>query len=233
MESQGELPNGSVEKMPPEVDVGFAARYLGTTERTIINYLKARQLSGEKVGKKWFIKSESLLRLRPYGTALEQAVLPSEENPKSIRQHENENRKNRRPGKDWNLVKSSKRNPANLNGFAHVVEALDILERNEEDFHPEQSDFFKNALMEIGDDLGAGYYSFGLTKRKLYARARIRSGRLVSRALLQKAPKGLTMILCQVAEAVSFLCRSLEKKSLRPKAAESSQKPEEKTHVTA
>lgn len=197
-------------ELPVEVDVEFAARYLGTTERTIINYLKARQIDGEKVGKKWFIKSASLARLRPEGSALKDAVLPAPENPKSVNQHEREARRDKHP-KDWSLTKS-RRNPMNLGSFVHLKDAADLIDRDRESFSETDGGFLKAALVEIGDDLGAGYYSFGPLKRKLYGRARLRAGRLVSRAILMQAPQGLMMLLCQLADAVAYLCRSIDKR---------------------
>jgi hypothetical protein len=197
------------QNLPIEVTVDFAAKYLCTTERTIINYLKSRQLKGNKVGKKWFILSESLQVMRPQGYSLQQATLPPIENPKNINQ---ENRSSK-SGNQWEFVKANKRSPLNLNAFGHLLGALEILENNSEDFSVEKKTFFASSILEIGDDLGAGYYSYGTIKRQLYGRARMRSGRLVSRSLLQKSPVGFTLALCQSVEAVSFLCRNLERRA--------------------
>lgn len=92
--------------MPLEVSVAFAAKYLGTTERTILNYLKSKQLQGQKVGKLWFIKTDSLFKMRPQGARLHQAVLPSIENPKSINQ---ENRKDHYSVRSCEVVGASKK----------------------------------------------------------------------------------------------------------------------------
>lgn len=201
----------SPEDFPPEVGVAFAAKYLGTTERTILNYLKSRQLEGQKVGKPWFIKTTSLFKMRPPGTTLRQAVLPPIENPKNLNQEKRESRKNVRT-KNWDLIKGPKRNPLRLNAFARLKESADLVTSIEE-LVPGERDFFETAVQEVGDDLGAGYYSFGPIKKKLYSRARLRSGRLVSRSILLNTPAGLVMSFCQLAEAVSYLCRSLDRRS--------------------
>lgn len=198
--------------LPIEVSVDFAAKYLGTTERTIINYLKARQLIGQKVGKKWFISRESLIVMRPIGRSLIEAQLPPIENPRSARQESRKAKEGDR--KAWELVKSPKRNPMRLNAFSHLKDAYEIIERDREELAENNHEFFRVSLLEIGDDLGAGFYSFGPMKRKLYGRARIRAGRLVARAVLLCAPPGVFMVLCQLVEAIAFLCRSLERKSL-------------------
>lgn|GEM_PF-5116503 len=201
------------QNFPPEVTVDLAAKYLCTTERTIINYLKAHQLKGKKVGKKWFILTESLLAMRPQGTPLQATELPPIENPQSS----NQEARTKSSTKKWELVKAPKRSPLNLSAFTTLSGALEILKNNSEDFSADELTFFTNSLLEIGDDLGAGYYSYGLIKRKLYGRARLRSGRLVSRSLLQKSPAGFTMALCQNVEAVSFLCRNIERRTERPR----------------
>lgn len=213
----------------PEVSVKITAKYLGTTERTIINYLKSGHLRGKKVGKEWFIESGSILVMRPKGSPIQQAVLPPIENPKSASQEGGG-----RSAKEWELVKTPKRNPMKLNAFARLKEVFDAMKNADEGFSETGYEFFRQALFEIGDDLSAGYYSFGPIKGKLYSRARIRAGRLVSRALLKGAPAGFTLVLCQLVESIAYLCRSLEKRSpmtgAPPRGPVKSSKEKEKAH---
>jgi hypothetical protein len=199
--------------LPVEVDVKFAARHLGTTPRTVINYLKSRQLEGEKVGKEWHIRTESLFRLRPRMASLKEVVLPAVENPKSKSQFEKEKRK-AGSGANWSLTKA-KRHPMKLRSFAHLKEAVDLLNRDRTELSDQDAEFLQNALEEIGDDLGAGYYSFGPMKRKLYLRARIRAGRVVSRSILYESPQGMIMAFCQLADSISFLCRNLDRRKVK------------------
>jgi len=163
--------------------------------------------------------------MRPKGSPLVDAILPPIENPNSVNQ---ENRQNRSTGtnKEWELVKSPKRSPLKLNAFVHLKDAFEVLNQADEGFSETGLQFFRQALLEIGDDLSAGYYSFGPIKNKLYGRARIRAGRLVSRALLKRAPQGFTMILCQLVESVAYLCRSMERKAAGYAAAKNVPKKE-------
>ena len=206
---------GSMEKIKeklgkvPEVSSEEAARWLGITTRSLLNYLKAKQIEGVKVGEDWFVKSQSILQLRPLEVPLPEVVLPEIENPLSRHQHEKQNKKN---GSAWQLKKGRRRSPRRLNCFVLLQESLDLLKFIKGEMTEDLFRFFENELLALGDELGAGYYSFGLSKRKLYTRARIRAGRVVSRSLLMDSPQGFSMSLCQVVEAVTYLCRKMERK---------------------
>lgn len=93
-----------------------------------------------------------------------------------------------------------------------LQEAWDLLQRIKESIFEEDYRFFSQELLTIGDEIGAGYYSFGVVKRKLYGRARVRAGRIVSRAVLLNMPQGFFLSLCNIVEAIVFLCRKLERK---------------------
>ncbi|MBX3039652.1 MAG: hypothetical protein KF789_02950 [Bdellovibrionaceae bacterium] len=193
----------------PEVSSEDAARWLGITTRSLLSYLKAKQIEGVKVGDDWFVKSQSVLRLRPVGIPLPEVILPELENPLSRHQHEKQNKKN---GSAWQFKKGLRRSPRRLNCFVLLQESLGLLKSLKSEMSEDIFQFFKSEILALGDELGAGYYSFGLSKRKLYARARIRAGRMVSRSLLVDSPQGFSMSLCQTVEAVTYLCRKMERK---------------------
>jgi len=195
-------------QLPPEVDVETAAKYLGITARTVINYLNSRQIKGEKVGKKWFIKSESLLLIRPVQTELNQFELPALENDTSKTQFENKNKNSK---KSWQFKKMPSRSPKNLNCFLRLQECYVLLKNIEADISTDDFIFFSAELLAIADDLAAGYYGFGFTKQKIYSRARFRSGRVVGRAIMKAMPDGFFVSLCGVVEAISYLCRKIDK----------------------
>jgi len=193
---------------PVEVSVEFASKHLGVTERTVTNYLKSNQLKGEKVGSKWFIDSESLKTFRGQRQPLSEVKLPTLENPLS----ENQEKKVKgRALKSWEFKKGTKRHPGKLHSYRYLEESFNLLVRIREEISEEYFDFFHEEVLLLGDDLSAGYYSFGPVKRKLYGRARIRSGRLVSRAIFYGLPEGFLLSLFPIVESISFLCRRMDK----------------------
>ncbi|MFP5518917.1 MAG: hypothetical protein ACLGGX_03380 [Bdellovibrionia bacterium] len=198
-------------KQSQEVSFEVAVQWLGITPKALSDYLKAKQIQGVKVGEEWFIQTASLLAVRPLGVLLNDFVLPEVENPLSRHQQEKINQKNG-SDKRWDLKKNSKRSPTKLNCFVRLQEAWDLLQRIKESIFEEDYRFFSQELLTIGDEIGAGYYSFGVVKRKLYGRARVRAGRIVSRAVLLNMPQGFFLSLCNVVEAIVFLCRKLERK---------------------
>lgn len=199
-------------EMPVEVDVDFASQYLGVTSRMVTNYLKADQLKGVKVGAKWFIDSESLQSFRAQKQPLRQVKLPALENPLSYAQQNK--LKDRSLSKQWKLKKNIKCHPGRLRSYTLLVECVDLLFKIKSEIKPSEFDFFWEELILWGDDLSAGYYSFGQVKRKLYSRARVRMGRLISRAQLYQAPQGFTLSLCAIVDSISHLCRRLDNKEL-------------------
>lgn len=193
----------------PEVSIMVASRWLGVTERTLLSYLKSKQIQAVKVGEDWFIKSESVITIRPLGTSLQDVVLPELENPLSQKQQESRNRK-KSGNSTWQLKKTARRSPERLNCFVRLQDAWDLFNIIKPELPTNSIDLFEKEMLLIGDELSAGYYSFGGVKRKLYARARLRAGRLISRCLLLEGPQGFYMSLCHVVEAISFLCRKMD-----------------------
>lgn len=198
----------NAESFPEEVDVEFSAHYLGVSPRTIVNYLKTKQLLGVKVGKKWFIKKEGLLKIRPFGQTLKETIIPDEENPLSA--HQEKMRSKNKKLNEWELKKRPKKTPLGLLSFGRAKESLLILEEIKEELEQDNINFYKEELLSIVDDLSAGFYSFGLTKRKLYGRARVKAGRITGRALVQELPQGFNVSLMYLVESIARLCHKME-----------------------
>ena len=199
----------SAENFPEEVSVEFASKYLGVSQRTIVNYLKAKQLDGTKVSKKWFIKKSGLLKIRPLGASLFDAQIPDEENPLSQHQQEMRSRGDK-DLKKWELKKLPRRTPNSLISFTRAKEAIYILGVIQAELKNEDREFYKKELEYITDDIASGFYSFGIVKNKLYVRARMRAGRIVGRSMINEMPKGFQVSLIYLVEAIGQLIRKIE-----------------------
>lgn len=202
-----------VMKTKKEVSLEIARLWLGVTLKHLMAYLKSKQIAGVKVGDEWFIKTESLLQIRPTGIRLNAVILPEIENPQSKSQYERQkNRSSWAEGsqKEWSFYKTKGRSPLKLNGFLRYKEVYSLLFDLKNEIESVDYTFFDQELLLIGDDLGAGFYSYGIMKRKLYGRARIRAGRIVARALILSVPQGFMVGLYQLVEAITFLCRKME-----------------------
>lgn len=217
----------SGDKLEAEISVEEAARLLGLTGRSVINYLKSRQLEGRKVGKRWFVKTSSVLALRPPNTPLADVKLPPLEDPRSRAQAERE-------GAKWRLQRElpATRGLLKLAAYGRVREAYRLFKAVAGEIEDERfREFIRGEWETISDDIGAGFYNFGPTKTKLYGRARIRAGRLVSRLILEGAPVGLQLASMDAAESIAALCRKLGRAAGEgwkkpPKAKEATPAPE-------
>ena len=201
--------------LPEEISVEEAAKILGISSRSVTNYLSSRQLEGVKVGKKWFVKSTSVLAIRPQGMPLHEIKLPALEEPRSKHQVE------KQPGKKWEPLKekTSQRGLQKLSAFIRLHNAyLFFLQIAQEIENPAICTFIKTELESVTGDVGAGYYSFGPMKLKLYTRARIKMGRLVSIVLLNNESMGpqFSTLCMDSANAIAALCKRIEKPRLIP-----------------
>lgn len=199
----------SAEKFPEEVDVEFAAKYLGVSPRTIVNYLNSKQLDGIKVAKKWFVKKSGLLKIKPLGASFFEALIPDEENPLSKHQLEMKNRGDVNL-KKWELKKLPRRTPNSLLSFSRARESVYILNVIKDELDQANYEFYKKELESITDDIAAGFYSYGILKIKLYGRSRMKAGRIVGRAMVNEMPKGFCVSLIYLVEAIGQLIRKIE-----------------------
>ena len=209
------MSHNSTVTLPQEISVEEAARILGISSRSVTNYLTSRQLDGVKVGKKWFVKSSSVLAIRPPGTPLHEIKLPLLEEPRSKPQVEKQPEKRWRPLKE----KPPQRELQKLSSFLRIHSAyLFILGIAGELENKTLFDFVKGELESVAGDIGAGYYSFGPMKLRLYTRARLKMGRLVSIVLLNNELMGpqFSTLCMDAANAIAALCKRIEKPRATP-----------------
>lgn len=202
-------PTPSEVNIPLEVSVKYASEYLGVTQRTVVNYLRSRQLQGVKVGKVWFINGDSLKSIRRPDQSIRDIKLPGLENPLSKSQHKRQSKKKGQMS-DWTFVVSQKKTPLKLSCYKKLIDAFDLVESIREELSENELEFYKLELQSIGDDLGAGYYCYGTGKLRLYSRARMKAGRLISRSLLDRVPEGLVLALSELVQSVAYLCRKMD-----------------------
>jgi excisionase family DNA binding protein len=134
-----------------EVSVEQAASILGTTSRTVLNYISLKQIKATKVGKSWFIDRASLEYF-----AGEKKKGHYEVNSKEYP------RRSRR---------SDAKNVTALACYRLSVEAfsMPVWQSSEGATYSQRLIDIKFKVLE---HLGAGYYSFGTSKRQHYDIAR-------------------------------------------------------------
>lgn len=134
-----------------EVSVEQAASILGTTSRTVLNYISLKQIKATKVGKSWFI---------------DRASLESFAGEKKKGHVEVDNKEYPRRSR-----RSDAKNVTALACYRLSVEAFSMPV-----WEPSESNPYSHRLLEIKfkvlEHLGAGYYSFGSGKRQHYDIAR-------------------------------------------------------------
>ncbi|MCX6106553.1 MAG: helix-turn-helix domain-containing protein [Proteobacteria bacterium] len=170
-----------------EITVDQAATLLGTSERMVLNYIKARQIKAAKVGKRWFVDRASIEQFRntggrgvrafPLGSESvgatsgagspnKTAALPrerSDDNSEVLSEGEQSTRQHRRKG--------SGKTVKDLACYRLALVAFErpLWQRAEGNPHAER---LASLRLQILEHLGAGYYSFGPGKHHHYNCAR-------------------------------------------------------------
>lgn len=198
-----------------EVTVQAASDFLGVTQRTVINYIRAKEIEAVKVGKSWFIKRPSLDAFsQRYGI---RAAAPQQE-PKETEVPADPPRKEPVEKPEG---ASANHSVTNLRLFSI---AADVLKALTPEALPGESSFREKVdqlRLQALENLGAGYYSFDpMSKASLYRRSRERVGGIL--ALLYFASNDqqgeqplIAKIESELMPAYSALIRRMEKKRER------------------
>ena len=151
---------------PIEVSVEQAASILGTTSRTVLNYIGSKQIKATKVGKSWFVDSASL---ESFAGEKKRGCTDSgdKEYPRRSR-------------------RSDAKNVTALACYRLSIEAFSMPMWNS----PESIQYtqrLSDIKFKVLEHLGAGYYSFGASKRQHYDSARGLIGSAVALLYSDKA----------------------------------------------
>jgi len=169
-----------------EVNVDQAATLLGTSERMVLNYIKARQIKASKVGKRWFVDRESLEHFRQTGgrgtrafpltvdEGLRQtAGAPAASSPPHS-EHSAKEAEGTAGGERSARQRRRHGTNKNVKDLACYKLALSAFRRplwQGEEGNP-YAQRLTSLRLQILEHLGAGYYSFGSGKHHHYNCAR-------------------------------------------------------------
>jgi excisionase family DNA binding protein len=207
-----------------ELSVKEASEMLGVTTRSILNYIKAKEIMAVKVGKSWFIKEPSLISFsKKY--KLGDSVDPQE---KAEKQGPTENslsgssemKKNKpfirkNPKKKQYIINTLKLYEIATQAFSMKKwQELEKIKVNELSLPMQRIRTLKLDALEL---VGAGYYSFNKKeKRNLYNQSREKIGAILALLYIDLKVKELWsdevyFIENQLLAAYSSLIRKMEK----------------------
>lgn len=200
-----------------EVTVQEASELLGVTTRSVLNYIKSKEIEAIKVGKSWYIKRPSLDSFsNRFGFSHRQKE-QAQNNP-------NPTIDVRKDRSDYAQEEKSKKfSVKNLRAFKLTKEILGKSEVKEmikeTGLERKIEDHFHSALSH----LGSGYYAFHLKdKIKLYERSRIELGAALALIYFSEDEKELNKKVLETLEdellpAYSGLIKRLDNKNEKSK----------------
>lgn len=207
-------PIGKTQQMS-EITVQDASDFLGVTQRTVINYIRAKEIEAVKVGKSWFIKKPSLDAFsQRYGIR----VAPQQEQKETQAPADPPAKK---PAEKTEGAASASHSVTNLRLFSI---AADVLKTLTPEALPGESSFREKVdqlRLQALENLGAGYYSFDpMSKASLYRRSRERVGGILALLYFASNDKQgeqplIAKIESELMPAYSALIRRMEKKRER------------------
>ena len=211
-----------------EVSVKEAAEMIGVSTRSIINYIKAKEIAAIKVGKSWFIKEPSLIAFsQRHGISIGQNNNNDEPEPDD----NPENHSLQEEATPVTIKSKDSRQPKNKKA-RYIIKNLKLYEIAHKAFHMKKwtelnSDQSQTQLLLKLYDLklaaleliGAGYHSFDKKeKRNLYNQSREKVGGIL--ALLyfdEKLEKAwateIKFMENELLAAYSSLIRKMEKRN--------------------
>ena len=172
-ESEAAMDNLKEIESSQEMGVEEASNLLGVSERTMLNYIKLKQIKAVKVGKRWFIDRISC---EAFGKGKTKIVTPSEKNTK-----ENTIQQAIPPTKEATNLSSTpypslgnKQERKTIKSLACYRLALTTFKMpmwqiSDNNPYTQQLTTFRYQILE---HLGAGYCSFGTGKRHHYDQSR-------------------------------------------------------------
>ncbi len=197
-----------------ELSVKEASNLIGVTPRSVINYIKAKEINAVKVGKSWYIKEPSLMAFaKSYGFELDMATAED--------QSFQEETKTLPPSKKTSDKKKKYIiNTLKLYQIAHKVFSMQkwkdlVLKKNPNSLEVK----LINNRLDIFELLGAGYYSFdNLAKKNAYSYSRQKVGAILAllyldNELLKSWKDEITAMEKELLPAYSSLIRKIEKRS--------------------
>ncbi len=178
-----------------ETTVDIAAQELGVTARSVLNYIKTREIEALKVGKSWFINKASLDAFKQkngFTSKRDDSLQDSEKETVSENLSENPENPEKASKSPHSGLKREKReiypvHSLRLFQIAHEtllsLNVQNLLPKDRPDLHQK----FLNLKMEALEFLGAGFYAFGnRNKAILYGRSREKVGGMLSLAYFYK-----------------------------------------------
>jgi len=161
-------------KKTPEVSVQQAADHLGVTTRSILNYIREKEIEAIKVGKTWFIKSPSLdAFITRYGFN----KLEPEKVQDKVQDVGPETSATPASAPISGFTTQPKKKPTQSLSTLRLFEILklSLLEtkllhqpENQVDNQSHLQDHFTNLKLEAIEFLGAGFYAYEFQHKKNY-----------------------------------------------------------------
>lgn len=202
-------------KKGKEVSVDEAAQVLGVTPRSVLNYIKAKDIEAIKVGKSWFINRPSLEAFKQrynlglniplnHGGDSENAEKSDSEN-RNFPENSARQKKKGDPVHTLRLFQIAKETLQNIN-------SKNLFPAERADLHKKFLDLKAEALELVG----AGFYSYdNRLKARLYDRSRAKVGGMLSLVYFYhkddgKLPEVIQKIEHELMPAFSSLIRKLE-----------------------
>lgn len=196
-----------------ELTVMEASKILGVGERSVLNYIHAKEISAIKVGKNWFINPVSLdVFKKRYGfnnsSEGEKSILEIVVKEDSLAQEATQHPKKARP--EFSIE--------NLRLFKIIQNVF--LNKNPENFFTTESSEIITKINQLKIEaielLGAGFYSFDLrNKLVLYNKSREKIGGILSIVYFHAGSKlthDFILIEEKLMPAYSSLIRKIENK---------------------
>ena len=167
-----------------EINVDQVAAILEVSERTVLNYIKARQIKAVKVGKRWFVDRasfESFQKNRGTPTRNLCQISPSEGEDlrRGMKNEESTTEQATLPQKEVKFIpqcipaerRKEKKNIKSLACYRLTIEAFKMPMWQQTE-NKDYSKCLKEFRYKILEHLGAGYCSFGPGKRYHYDQVR-------------------------------------------------------------
>lgn len=196
-----------------DVTVHEAAQILAVTTRSILNYIKSKEIEAVKVGKSWYIRKASL---DAFAQRFGFGGVESEN--KDEKEFEIPKTKENFPKVSENSENGERKfSVRNLRLFNKVSELFRTLDFEEVDLYPlrERLNTLKLSAIEF---LGAGYYSFEpQSKMNLYNKSRENVGAILALSYAhlsedQKFQKMISYIEEELLPAYSALIKRMDKR---------------------
>ena len=190
-------------KKAKDLTVSEASDILGVSTRSILNYIKAKEIDGIKVGKCWYIKTASL---DAFSKRFDFQGTRSKEEKKNFTRQRKQKEKSEK-----------KYSVKDLRLFERACEILNMDElRNFIHSDSTIASRVKELRLTAFELLGAGYYTYGSSKKmKIYDRSRENVGALLAIIFSQKENENMSKVITEIEgellPAYSALIKRMDK----------------------